>query len=392
MCSWPEKAITYLFECYYESLLIISQRYTNDLNASEDVVQEILTHLWRNHDEFGKHDGESIESYLVKRTKAKSKSVCHKLTRSNDQQHLDPKKSEPGVLTCSGNRSDQEDIRFLLDNIAARGGKFDLDDDSYDGMRQIEHNIEWIRHRQSRMVHILKRLLIVAVVLVTSMSAIWWFTTPVMSGANDSRENGFSLQQERLPDNSIITMRENSNYLFFHHPFYRSLTVCGEARIQISKDLLRPLFIDMGKWQIKTFGACVLVSKKNGLHSAVQVISGTISVVSESGIDNISSGQCIMALPNGVLQRADGSIYFHEWYSRLLKFSAVPLNDVVRKLEEEYHVIIEVTDLINQQQKFTGTFYRVTSVDDVLGAVCKTFRLRWTKSAHDSYVLTKDEP
>ena len=86
LLSWPEKAVRILYESYYDSLLIISQRFTHDLNASEDIVQETFTHVWQHHKSLGQQRSQSIQYYLVKVVKNKSITVYKQRMRLESNQ------------------------------------------------------------------------------------------------------------------------------------------------------------------------------------------------------------------------------------------------------------------------------------------------------------------
>lgn len=45
---WPERAMEYLYEDYYDSLIRISERKTHSHKAAEDIVQEAFAYIWEN--------------------------------------------------------------------------------------------------------------------------------------------------------------------------------------------------------------------------------------------------------------------------------------------------------------------------------------------------------
>jgi RNA polymerase sigma factor (sigma-70 family) len=70
--SIPEKAIRLLYNLYGPSLVNISEGFTHNRKASEDIVQETFVHVWRNHEWLGRQRYKSIVHYLVKVVKNKS--------------------------------------------------------------------------------------------------------------------------------------------------------------------------------------------------------------------------------------------------------------------------------------------------------------------------------
>jgi len=61
-----------MYELYFDKLVIISERLTHDRNASEDIVQETFTLIWKKHKELGQSHQLSIQRYLVKIVQNKS--------------------------------------------------------------------------------------------------------------------------------------------------------------------------------------------------------------------------------------------------------------------------------------------------------------------------------
>ena len=75
LLAWPDKAIEYLYEDYYESLVSISEWKTHDHKASEDIVQEVFALIWKNHESIALREDLLIGHYLF--TIVKNKSINH---------------------------------------------------------------------------------------------------------------------------------------------------------------------------------------------------------------------------------------------------------------------------------------------------------------------------
>ncbi|MEO5980655.1 MAG: sigma-70 family RNA polymerase sigma factor [Chryseolinea sp.] len=83
LLSWPEKAIKFIYEAYYDNLLIISQRLTRDFITAEDVVQEVFAEIWHNHKRFARNNEQAIEYYLIRAVKRKSVEVYREKVKSD---------------------------------------------------------------------------------------------------------------------------------------------------------------------------------------------------------------------------------------------------------------------------------------------------------------------
>lgn len=83
LLAWPEKAIAFLYDSYYESLIVIAEKRTGDRKASEDIVQETFTLIWQNRNWLGQQHKKSIQNYLFKVVKNKSISFYRKKVKKD---------------------------------------------------------------------------------------------------------------------------------------------------------------------------------------------------------------------------------------------------------------------------------------------------------------------
>lgn len=70
--TWPDKAITYIYDHYYKELVHIAERRTSDRNAAEDIVQDVLVEFWKKSKEIRMRKGFLIGPYLIYLVKNRS--------------------------------------------------------------------------------------------------------------------------------------------------------------------------------------------------------------------------------------------------------------------------------------------------------------------------------
>lgn len=85
---WPDRGIDYLYEHYYESLVLIAERKTHDRKAAEDIVQETLTEVWQKSELIGTRKGLLIGPYMIRIVRNKSISFYYQKTRREEKQAL----------------------------------------------------------------------------------------------------------------------------------------------------------------------------------------------------------------------------------------------------------------------------------------------------------------
>lgn len=72
LLSYPARAIEELYDRYYHNLIHIANKFTHDQTASQDIVQETIAHVWKEHKQLGRHHDQSIFHYLVRVVKYKA--------------------------------------------------------------------------------------------------------------------------------------------------------------------------------------------------------------------------------------------------------------------------------------------------------------------------------
>lgn len=72
LLTLPSKAVELLYNNHYNSLVNISKKFTRDKDASVDIVQEVLIHVWERYQLLSQHHDQSIEHYLVRVVKNRS--------------------------------------------------------------------------------------------------------------------------------------------------------------------------------------------------------------------------------------------------------------------------------------------------------------------------------
>src|SRR5687768_14570374 len=83
--TWPDMAIKYLYDHYYNSLVHIAERQTHDWKASEDIVQEAFIEIWKNSKRLCAREGFLIRPYLVFLVKKKSITFYHQSIRRQNK-------------------------------------------------------------------------------------------------------------------------------------------------------------------------------------------------------------------------------------------------------------------------------------------------------------------
>ncbi|MEJ0055962.1 MAG: sigma-70 family RNA polymerase sigma factor [Bacteroidota bacterium] len=111
--SYPVKAIQFLYDSYYASLVSISVSLTHNLKASEDIVQETFVHVWEKHKVLGLPHDKSIQYYLVRVVKNKSMTYYRNHQRSEDLKKRNDNSSAPGDASVEAAMIETEKYHYV---------------------------------------------------------------------------------------------------------------------------------------------------------------------------------------------------------------------------------------------------------------------------------------
>ncbi len=185
-----------------------------------------------------------------------------------------------------------------------------------------------------------------------------------------------------LPDGSSAFLNSGSSLRFpgkLTTQKERRVELKGEGYFNVTKDPERPFIVDAGKISIKALGTAFNVNAyepESGID--VALVEGKVSVHVEQGKN---SGTGMMLEPNELARFNAGENSLSKelirdprkytgWTEGKMIFKDDPIRDVVRRMENWYHVNIRLQDKELLNYRFTGTF-----VDEPLEEILNTFSL-----------------
>ncbi|TKG97335.1 RNA polymerase sigma-70 factor [Puteibacter caeruleilacunae] len=107
---FSEKDFERFFRQYHRLALVISFRITQDMSASEDIVQDVFYYIWNNSEKI--NPNESIKSYLLKSVKNRSLNYVR-----DKKDFSEINNDHDGLATEEYDFSREEKISFILNEI-----------------------------------------------------------------------------------------------------------------------------------------------------------------------------------------------------------------------------------------------------------------------------------
>jgi len=231
----------------------------------------------------------------------------------------------------------------------------------------------------------------ILVILALGVPAVYYGF--IRQDGNRSGDTYFSEKGVRtvdLPDGSRVYLNQGSEISCssdFHRE--RALELRGEAYFEVMSDPVNPFTVSSGRVVVSVIGTTFSV-KESGSSGKVDVFveSGSVRMsLTESGeFITLEAGEMGRAYNSLLSRSAPDDPNYLSWKTKNFKFVDTELANVLRELEESYHVQIHADGLALDQLKITTT-YREQSIDAILETIATAFGLTVSKM-HEDYYLT----
>ena len=194
-----------------------------------------------------------------------------------------------------------------------------------------------------------------------------------------------------LPDGSSVFLNQGAE-ISYPKAFtrQRSVQLSGEAFFEVMSDPANPFTVHSGEVVVSVLGTSFNVKQvEDSPQVEVYVLTGEVLMTLQESEQSVTLeprefgtadkgrlSSAVMEVPNYI-----------SWKTKDFKFVDAKLTDVLRKLEESYHVEIQTGDLDLSQFRIT-TSYSEQSIDAILETIGTAFGMEVSHS-DDAYVLTK---
>lgn len=189
-----------------------------------------------------------------------------------------------------------------------------------------------------------------------------------------------------LPDGSQITLNEKSSLsynLSAYNSGHREVSFEGEGYFQVQKNPDVPFSVQAQGLEVQVLGTVFnLISRPLQSRAELSLEEGSVRFLS------LKSGENVILSPNqkAVLDLTTGKVKVDKmsfgtdasaWKRGELVFRNVPFKDVLKKIEETYHVtiIMETTHVDYCNDLFTGVLSR-TNINEVLEIIEYSYHLK----------------
>ncbi len=313
----------------------------------------------------------------------------------NNETNLQEKEEVEAWLNHSeANREALEQIKKMLCKIDTyyQAKKFNANAAWTNVHAQISPlKVKYVQHKKKRKEVLAQFYKYAAIVIIALLlGSVGYFIgfrnqVPAIYSEIISAENQV-LNEYELPDGSVVTLNSDSK-LIFPKKFkgdIREVSIIGEAFFDIKPNPEKPFVINAGNAQVKVLGTSFNVCAYPGAETVevivktgkVQVISKNTDMYAENKEVFLNTGEKgTLFTSNHILKKSvNANPNFIAWKTHDLIFNKVSLQEVIRCLEEVYHIDIIVTEPGLNDLIYEGHFDQ-KPIDFVLDVIRLTFNL-----------------
>lgn len=212
---------------------------------------------------------------------------------------------------------------------------------------------------------------------VAVLVSFWFFTASETLSTGSEETSVF-----RLPDDSRIVLHHESSVTFNKYIQKRTVKLTGEAYFEVEKG--NGFRVKTSQGDVEVLGTRFLVCEKNHQLN-VQCFQGTVKTNFEKNSWILEPGTQFIGKnddPQKIKFEKEASYPEFATFSR--NFSNVPLDKVIREIEEFFDV--EINLAASPGKKFSGTIHS-GNLENILQIVCKPLQLNFRPEGQNSFTI-----
>ena len=181
---------------------------------------------------------------------------------------------------------------------------------------------------------------------------------------------------DTLTDGSVVTLGTQSGLTLAagFNARERRMRLHGQATFEVQPDPERPFIVEVGDVEVQVVGTVFRVDNAAELARVrVEVLEGRVRVGARGQELYLVAGD------EAVYDRESGTLIASQSQSRVLRFDATPLREVIRRIEGAYNTKIELKNS-NLENCLLTARYRSLPLERVLELIAESFGLRVEKT------------
>ena len=199
-----------------------------------------------------------------------------------------------------------------------------------------------------------------------------------------------AVQHNSLPDGSGVTLNKGASLKYSTRKGHRFVELEGEAFFEVKHDSIQQFEVQAGKLLITDIGTAFNVKKLDNGDVEVLVTEGEVQLTSVAGdVLNLVAGEAAYysGLTDKLEKRLPENVSATAKYAtRDFDFNSIKLDEIIKQVNEAYHVTIKV-----ENQKLKNCLFSVSfhdeDIDMVISVIAETLGMQVEE--RDGIILLK---
>lgn len=199
----------------------------------------------------------------------------------------------------------------------------------------------------------------------------------------------------KLHDGTTVWLNARSTLRYPNHfPCgERKVELDGEAFFDVEHNEHKPFVVSTEKLDIKVLGTKFNVFAYKGREEFnTALLEGSVKVYERMNEEKalfMNSNECVELKDNKLVKRPMGNTDFLLWKEGVYAFDEVPFEDIIKKFELYYDIVITVNNSHLMKYKFSGKFRQSDGVESALRILRKVYYFTYIKDEEKNSIIIR---
>ena len=199
----------------------------------------------------------------------------------------------------------------------------------------------------------------------------------------------------KLHDGTTVWLNARSTLRYPNHfaREERKVELDGEAFFDVEHNEHKPFVVSTEKLDIKVLGTEFNVFAYKGREEFnTALLEGSVKVYERMNEEKalfMNPNECVELKDNKLVKRPMGNTDFLLWKEGIYAFDDVPFEDIIKKFELYYDIVITVNNSKLMKYKFSGKFRQRDGVESALRTLRKVYYFTYIKDEENNNIVIR---
>ena len=199
----------------------------------------------------------------------------------------------------------------------------------------------------------------------------------------------------KLHDGTTVWLNASTTLRYPNHfaREERKVELDGEAFFDVEHNEHKPFVVSTEKLDIKVLGTKFNVFAYKGREEFnTALLEGSVKVYERMNEEKalfMNPNECVELKDNKLVKRPMGNTDFLLWKEGIYAFDDVPFEDIIKKFELYYDIVITVNNSKLMKYKFSGKFRQRDGVESALRTLRKVYYFTYIKDEENNNIVIR---